>query len=384
VTLNQLKGAMDEFQKWATNRHEYAREWKKKTGGKVVGYLCTYAPEELFYAAGVLPVRIFGGHEADISIVEPHIHGMYCPFCRGCLAEGLKGRYEYVDGIVIGQSCLHMRQVFFSWQRHIPHEFEHYIYVPHSNQSSGRYEYLRAELVKVKEGLEKWLGRPITDEDLDRGIKICNESRRLLRQIWEFRKIDNPPLTGSEAMDIIISCQVTDKREHNEALAKLLKELPERKLDRETGTRLMIVGSEDDDREFTRMVEEEMNMPATFVVEEHCVGTRYFWNEVVPEEDRLMAIAKRYMDRPSCPSKDWPERTRIPHILQLAKDYNVQAAVIMQEKFCDPQEFDIPTVTKVLNENGIPTYFLEFDVTVPIGQFRTRMEAFLETMIDLI
>jgi benzoyl-CoA reductase subunit C len=175
-----------------------------------------------------------------------------------------------------------------------------------------------------------------------------------------------------------------DKREHSEALKALLKELPQRKLDREVGTRLMIIGSEDDDRAFTRMVEEVMNIPATFVIEDHCVGTRYFWNETVSEKDRLMAISKRYMDRPSCPSKDWPERTRIPHILKLAKDYNVQAAVVMQQKFCDPAEFDIPTITKVLNENGIPTYFLEFDVTVPVGQFQTRMEAFLETMIELV
>jgi benzoyl-CoA reductase subunit C len=132
------------------------------------------------------------------------------------------------------------------------------------------------------------------------------------------------------------------------------------------------------------MVEAKMNIPATFVIEDHCVGTRYFWNETVPEKDRLMAISKRYMDRPACPSKDWPERTRMPHILKLAKDWNVQAAVVMQEKFCDPHEFDIPTVTKLLNENGIPTYFLEFDVTVPVGQFQTRMEAFLETMIELV
>lgn len=375
---------MEKFQQWATNRHQYAKEWKEKTGKKVVGYLCTYTPEELFYAADVLPVRIFGGHESDISIVEPHIHGMYCPFCRSCLAEGLKGRYDYVDGIVIGQSCLHMRQVFFSWQKHIAHEFEHYIYVPHCNQNDGRYEYLHAELVKLKESLESWMGRKITNADLDEGIEIVNKNRRLLRQVWEFRKQDDPPLTGSEALDIVISSQVTDKREHNKALEELLKELPERKLDRETGTRLMIIGSEDDDREFTHMVEDVMNIPATFVIEDHCVGSRYFWNETVPEEDRLMALSKRYMDRPSCPSKDWPERTRLPHLLQLVKDYNVQAAVVMQQKFCDPHEYDIPAITKALNENGIPTYFLEFDVTVPVGQFQTRMEAFLETMIELI
>jgi benzoyl-CoA reductase subunit C len=33
---------------------------------------------------------------------------------------------------------------------------------------------------------------------------------------------------------------------------------------------------------------------------------------------------------------------------------------------------------KYLDENGIPNLFLEFDVTVPLGQFRIRVEAFLE------
>ena len=32
----------------------YARSWKARTGGKVVGTLCSYAPEELILAAGML------------------------------------------------------------------------------------------------------------------------------------------------------------------------------------------------------------------------------------------------------------------------------------------------------------------------------------------
>jgi benzoyl-CoA reductase subunit C len=146
----------------------------------------------------------------------------------------------------------------------------------------------------------------------------------------------------------------------------------------------MLVGSEDDDRDFTRGVEQEMNLPATFVIEDTCVGSRYFWNEVIPEEDRIMAIAKRYLDRPPCPNKDWPKRIRFPHILNLCQEYKVDGAIVMQQKFCDPHELDIPALTKFLNENGIPTYFLEFDVTVPFGQFRTRIEAFLETMVEFV
>lgn len=372
------------FHEWASKRHESASLWKEKTGRKIVGFFCTYMPEEIFYAADILPVRIFGGHEAETAVVEPYIYGMYCPFCRDCLAEGLKGKYKYLDGITIAQSCMHIRQTYWAWQKHIPQKFDYYLFMPHGVQNRGRYEFLRGELARFKEDLEKWVGRKITDTDLDKGIEICNTNRRLMKQIWEFRKQDNPAITGLEAQEIVMSSQVTDKIEHNEALRELLKELPRRKPNRENGTRLMIVGSEDDDREFTKMVEQDLNLPASFVIEEHCVGSRYFWNEVIPEKDRLMAIAKRYIDRPPCPSKDWPVRNRFSHILDLIREYRVEAVILMQQKFCDPHELDNTSLKKLLKEKNIPNYFVEFDVTLPVGQFRTRLEAFLETMTELI
>lgn len=372
------------FQDWVDKRHNYAREWKERTGGKVVGYLCTYVPAEILYAANILPVRILGGHKPS-SLVEPHIYSsMFCPFCRDCLGQGLEGKYDYLDGIMIAQSCLHIRQTFWSWEKHIPMDYSYYLYMPHSTQSSGRYEYLHGELLRFKKSLEDWLGREIAPEDLDRGIEICNTNRRLLRQAYEFRKKENPPITGLEALEVALASQLTDKREHSQALEELIAELPERDLDRETGTRLMIVGSEDDDREFFDMVERRLSLPATLVIEEHCTGSRDFWNQVVPQEDRLMAIAARYIDRPSCPSKDWPARQRFDHIAELVKDYNVEGAIVMQQKFCDPHELDIPALTKFFREElDIPSYFLEFDITVPAGQFAVRVEAFLETMVDL-
>ena len=365
----------EKFEDWYTNRHEYAKEWKTKTGGRVLGYFCTYAPEELIYAAGVLPVRILGSHEAE-SVTEPHIFAMYCPFCRDCLAQGLQGRYDYLDGIMISQSCLHMRQAFTSWKIHIPVEYSYYLYMPHGVQTPRAYPYLQGELEEFKKSLEEWTGKTITDEDLDRATEVYNTNRRLMRQIYELRRRDNPPITGLEAMEMVLSSQVTDKEEHNRALKDLLKELPERRVERETGTRLMILGSENDDTEFMSMVE---SMGATIVIDEHCTGSRYFWNEVIQKEDRLSAIAARYIDRPACPSKDWPERTRLPHILKLAQDYNIQGALLIQQKFCNPHGIDIPAIKKKLENDGIPTLFLEFDITVPAGQLKTRVEAFLET-----
>lgn len=374
----------DKFMQWYENRHDYAKEWKKRTGGKILGCLCTYVPEEILYAANILPVRVFGSHEAPTA-AEPYMFaGLQCPHSRCCLAEGIKGRYDYLDGVLLPNTCLTERPIFFSWVKHIKVDYHYYIMMPHASQTKGIYKYVTAELTAFKESLEKWTGKKITDADLDKGIEIMNTNRSLMREVWDFRKMADPPLTGVEAMGISLSEQVMDKREHSQALKELLKELPKRKLDRETGNRLMIVGSEHDDIEFLKMVEEGMSLPATFVIEEGCVGSRYFWNNVVPQKNRIAAIGARYIDRVPCPGKDWPVSKRFEQILYLAKEWKIDGAITFQQKLCEPHELDIPNLRKMLEDNGYPTYFLEFDVTVPIGQFRTRVEAFLETMIELV
>lgn len=367
------------FKEWYEARHEYAKEWKEKTGGKVLGYFCTYVPEEILLAADILPVRILGSHEPQ-DVTEPHIFGMFCPFCRDCLAQGLKGRYDYLDGIMIAQSCLHIRQAYTSWEMHIPVPFSYYLPMPNHVQSPRALPYLRAELETFKKAVEEWTGKTITDEDLDRGIEIMNRHRRLLREAYDTRKAADPPMSGLEAMYMAVSSQMIDKTEHSDIVEESLKELQTRKLETPTGERLMIIGSENDDTTFIDMVE---NCGSTIVVDDHCTGSRYFWNQVEPNgEDRLQAIAKRYIDRPRCPTKDWEERSRIPHIMNLAKDWNVSGAILLQQKFCDPHELDIPIIKKTLEESGIPTLFLELDVTVPVGQFQTRVEAFLEMLME--
>jgi benzoyl-CoA reductase subunit C len=366
------------FRNWRVNRADYAKEWKKRTGGKIIGYFCTYAPEELMYAAGILPVRILGSHEVQ-DVTEPHIFAMFCPFCRDCLAQGLKGRFDYLDGITIAQSCLHIRQAFTSWQKHIPIDYSYYLPMPHHVQSPHATPFLTKELAIFRESLEKWLGRKIEDQAIDDAIDVYNRNRQLLWEVYKLRKGAEPPLTGEEAMDMVLSSQMVDKQEHNAALESLLARLSKRQSDRPTGTRLMILGSEDDDIAFIRMVE---SCGATFVVDDHCTGTRYFWNNVEANGDRLERIADRYVKRVPCPTKDWPERTRTEHVVKLAKAYDVQGAIVMQQKFCDPHEIDIPSLIKVLKAEGIKTLFLEFDVTVPIGQFKVRVEAFLEMLAE--
>ena len=366
--------AIDKFRDVSENRHQYAEDWKKRTGGKVTGWLCTYVPVELIYAAGMLPVRILGTHEVQ-DVTDRYLFPTVCPFSRDALAQGLKGRYDYLDGLVYARTCSHVQGTFDNWRNYVPTPFIYYIWFPCHRASDRSRACLASELRGLKEGLEKTIGKSISNDDLDRSIELYNTNRRLMREVYEFRKREDPPITGAEAMEIVVSSQLMDIEEHNKLLEQLLQELPDRKLDRDAGLRLMMVGSEMDDVVFVKMLEE---LGCTVVIDEHCTGSRYFWDDVIPQDDRFSAIAERYIDRWPCPAVSSDFSSRIDRILDHAKDWDVQGVLIYQQKFCDPHEFDMPSIQQMFKDNDIPTLILEFDVTIPFGQFRTRIEAFLE------
>jgi benzoyl-CoA reductase subunit C len=367
----------DQFKTWYEKRHDYARAWKQRTGGQVVATMCTYTPEELLIAAGMLPVRVLGAHEPQ-NVSEPHIFGMFCPFCRDSLAQGLLGRFDYCEGVTLTQSCIQYRQAFGSWREHVPTvQWDYYCPMPNEVQSPHARKAHTAEIGRFREFLEQLTDKQLTDQKLNDAIALINENRGLLRQLYEYRKEANPRVTGVEAVYAALTAQFIDKAEHNAELKKVLAALPARKNDREEGVRFMTIGSENDDIAFMAMVE---SVGSTIVIDDQCSGTRYFWNEGKLNGNPLQAIAERYCDRPACPTKDYPNHTRFDHVLKLAKDYKAQAAVFLQQKFCDPHEGDYPDLKRHLEANGIPTLFLEFDITNPIGPFRIRIEAFLETL----
>ncbi|MBK6322839.1 benzoyl-CoA reductase, bzd-type, subunit N [Candidatus Aalborgicola defluviihabitans] len=369
----------DQFKSWYEDRHDYAREWKKRTGGRVVATMCTYTPEEVLIAAGMLPVRVLGAHEPQ-NVTEPHIFGMFCPFSRDSLAQGLLGRYDYCEGVTLTQSCIQYRQTFTSWRQHVPTvQWDYYLPMPNEVQSKFAKMLHQSEVKEFRKFVEGVIGKPITDDELRKSTELVNENRRLLHELYEYRKEVNPRVTGVDALYASITAQFIDKEDHNRELKRVLALLPSQPNNRVEGVRFMTIGSENDDVSFMAMVE---SVGSTIVIDDQCSGTRNFWNEARIQDDPIATIADRYCERPACPTKDYPVHTRFDHVLKLAKDYNARAAVFLQQKFCDPHEGDYPDLKEHLEKNGIPTLFLEFDITNPIGPFRIRIEAFLETMSE--
>jgi benzoyl-CoA reductase subunit C len=246
--------------------------------------------------------------------------------------------------------------------------------MPQNIQSQRAKDCFAEDIKEFKRSLEEWTGQSISQKALDRAIEVYNLNRRLMREIYGHRKSDAPAVSGAEAMDVVLTSMFMDKAEHSQLLEAALKEMPRQGHNTERKTRLIVISSETD-VEFISLIE---SLGAQVVIDDVCTGSRYFWNDVVSAEDGLSAIAVRYLDRPPCPLRDLPERRRLSRIVALAKDYNVDGAIIALQKFCEPHAFDTPSIERALKENGIPSLFLELDITLAAGQLQTRIEAFLE------
>ena len=87
-----------------------AKAWKAQ-GGKVLGLICCHVPEEIFYAAGVLPVRMRATGCVDSSEAETWMSSFTCSFARSILQYWMDGTYE-LDGFVASDGCLMAARVF--------------------------------------------------------------------------------------------------------------------------------------------------------------------------------------------------------------------------------------------------------------------------------
>jgi benzoyl-CoA reductase subunit C len=366
---------LSEFHNIVNSPHQFAMDWKKKTGGKVMGYICTNLPEELMYAAGTLPVRLLGTNEPE-DVTKPYIFAAsFCPFCRDCFAQALQGKYDYIDGVSFALVCTHARQIFEGWKKHMPIQYSYQMHLPNLQNNYSK-AYITGEMEDFKHSLEEWTGKQITTQKIDNAIELYNTNRRLMASVYELMKVEVPPVTEAEVAEIALAGMLIDKETHNNLLKQVLKELPKRKnVGNTREPRLMLLGSVNNNIDFIKFID---SLGGRVVIDDYCTGSRYYQAEVILEENRMAALAGRTIRKPPCPMKDLPERWRMPHILKLAEDYRVKGVIYTIQRLCDSHGLDYIAIESALKEKGIPMLKLEMDLGIPFGQFRTRIEAFLE------
>lgn len=352
---------------------------RKSQGKKVFGWLCTYVPEEIIHAAGILPVRITGySQEMELEDGNAYLYIHNCSFSRSCLQLGLRGGYDYLDGVVAGSTCDGARRLFDLWCSYIKPPFNHMLTVPRKFTERAHELYYH-QVVQLKQHLEEYLGFKIADDRLLESINLYNESRELLKRLYEFRKLDSPPITGAETMEVLNASFRMPKELFNSQLRLLLDELAASPNRHKARARLMVTGSVMNNPDFIKSIEGQGGL---VVADELCTSTRYWTDPVVIRENEspLRAISRRYLDNFPC-ARMFPSDGRFNRILELAREFRVEGVISQIIRYCIPYAHDLPLLAARLKEQGIPTLALDVEYgTSGSGQIQTRVQAFLEML----
>jgi len=363
---------MQWFKNSLSTRHEIAEGWKSQ-GKHVIGWTCTYTPEEVIYAAEALPVMVLGDL-GGTKLADAYLPSNSCSFARSCFNAALRGDYGYLDGFVESNSCDNRGKIYDMWQHYTKIPNIYFINTPHTNTEKA-HGFFYQEVVKLKEWLENTLGKAISDQSLKKVIEVYNENRLLLKRVYDLRMKNPPLISGVEALEISLSSTVTPKEELNKLLKRLLEEVPNRSNPPKEGVRLLLTGSVMDNTELIKIMEA---VGGSVVADDWCTGSRYFWNLVGSDGDPLRAIARRYLDKiPS--SFMYHHEERFKHVKEMAKRYGVEAAIIFVLKFCDTQMFDAPLLRDELKALDLPVLYLEWEHSMSgVAGLKTRIEAFIE------
>jgi len=379
VETNIRSTAFQEFKQAAeTIVNPEMREWKDQ-GGKIVGYFCSSFPEELIAGAGLLPFRMRATGSKGTELSDAYFASNNCSFPRHAFNMALEGNFDFLDGILFFNSCDNVRRVYDHWTRHLNTPFADIINIPKKTEPA-QVEYFYNELSHFRERLETHFDVEITDDRLRETIRLYNETRRLLRQLYDLRKGDHPSITGAEALTTTVASTAIPKKRYNDLLAEFLYDIS--KIDGHTDyrARLMVLGGELDNPEFMDIIEDQGGIVVTDAL---CFGSRIFWNDVnEATEDPLKALAQLYLaDRPTCPRVYGKYPDRLAYIQNMIRDFKVDGVIFERLAFCEIWGFEQFSLTNDFRDLDIPMLAVDREYTLgAVGQLKTRVQAFLETI----
>jgi len=342
---------------------------------KIIGYLCSYAPEELIYAAGFHPMRLFSS-KSDIVLAEQHLQAYCCSLVRGVLEDSLSGRLSFIDGTVFPHTCDSIQRLSDIWRMNGRYEFFADVVLPAKLNTQSARTYMKDLLTKFKKDLETAVGKEITNADLQESIKKFNLIRKNLSKIYALQSQNPGIIKGADLYAIVKGSMVMDRDEVADLLPIIVANLETVDVPQKSAKRIVVSGSICDSPDIYTALEAAGGV---IVGDDLCTGQRWFESEILYDENPINAIATRLLDRLICPAKHSSPTARGENLVSLAKKNNANGVIFMLLKFCDPHAFDYPYLKESLEKEGIKTLLIEMDDQQQnSGQLATRFETFIQ------
>ncbi len=359
-------------------------EAQKDLGKRVIGIYCTFAPTELVYAAGAIPVGLCGKKEKPIPDAEKVLPANLCPLIKssyGYAATNTCPYFAFSDSLIGETTCDGKVKMYELLTRIKP------VYLMNLPRSCGENDrkYWAEEVRGLARFLEQETGSRIETEELRRQIRLHNDMRRALKTLAYLSADDPVPIS---ALDMMLVQETKSFAVHlqsyTDAVERLVQELRDIKGRKSAsdgnGPRILLTGCPIG-KGSEKVLKLLQTSGSRVVCQENCTGFKSFDMLVDEDEpDPFLALADRYLKIPcSCMT---PNSGRMELLGRLIEDFRIQGIVDLTWQCCHTYNVESHLVKEfAANRYGLPVLHIETDYSESdTEQLRTRIEAFLEIM----
>lgn len=354
----------------------------KSQGKKVIGVLPYYAPDELVWAAGMIPMGIWGSNNKTISRAKEYCATFYCTIAQLALEMLLDGTMDDLDGIITPTICDTLRPMSQNFRVSMGEKMP-VIFLAHPQNrfdengmkfTVAQYEHIRAELAKIT-------GEAVSDEKISEAIKVYNKSRQERRRFVSLAGKHCDVITPTKRSAVLKSAFFMEATEYTAKIKELNDEIEKLPAESFKGPKVVTSGIICDNPRLLAIFEENnIGIAADDVAHE----SRMFKTDAPEEGDPMMALAKQFANVDHDILLYDPQSSknrRGEYVADLVKSSGASGLVLFMQQFCDPEEMEYPYLKKALDDKGIPHIKLGIDQQMrDFGQAATAIQAFADVI----
>ncbi len=358
-------------------------------GGLAIGYTCFHIPEVLLNCDKMFSVRLRAPNTGSIDIATYYMSNYTCEYARALVERAIEGGYQFLDAMIGVDACSMMNRAMEHFEilniNEKPTFFVTHTDMPYKITDYTVDSYVKQMRLRVLDRLSEVYGVDTSDAAIRKSVEEHNEVCRIISEIGEMRKADNPVITGYEFHVLNLVTYTCPKKLILPYLRETLEELKQREPDAKSPfrARVAIVGSEIDDPNLTKLIE---GCGALVVSDRYCFGSTPGREviELKEDEDALTQICRHYMEVSECARYIADEKVmqRRETADRLAREFKAEGIIYEQMKYCDYWGFERALVSHIMHdEYGWPVLSIDrLYNNGNSGQLRTRCQAFVESL----
>ncbi len=379
--MAEIKELLEKLKHIAENPREQLDNYLAQ-GKKAVGVWPYYAPEEIIYAGGLVPMGVWGGI-GPIDKAKEYFPTFYYSLALRCLEMGLDGTLDGLSACMLTTLDDTLRPLSQNYKvsvgRKIPMVFLNH--AQHRKEEFGKI-YNAKLFESARKRLEEICDVKITDENLKKAFEVYNENRRLKREFIKLVGSHSQTVKASDRCYVLKAAYFMLKDEYNTLLKELnekLKALPE---EENLGPRVVTSGIICDNQGLLEVLD-DFNI--CVVADDVAHESRALKIDVDTSiEDPMYALADQFARMDEDPILYDPDIWKRPkYVVDLAIDNDADGCLLFMMNFNDTEEMEYPSLKQAFEKEAIPLIKMGYDQQMTdFGQVRTQLETFSE-MVQL-